>query len=62
MNKILQNQIASFVSGQKELSAELMDLFYTVSQTYDYFENKLARYGADAVKVDKHGADERRLL
>ena len=41
MNTLLKHQIASFISNQNEVQPELMDLFTTISSTYDFFESKL---------------------
>lgn len=41
MNTLLRHQIASFISNQKDVQPELMDLFVTISSTYDFYESKL---------------------
>ena len=41
MNKLLIRQTAEFFSSNPEIDPNLMNLFKTISDTYDFFENKL---------------------
>ena len=41
INKLLRTQISNYISGNNVVSHQLLELFETVSDTYDYFEAKL---------------------
>ncbi len=43
MHKLLKHQLSDFFTTQHEPSAELMDVFNMISQTYEFYEDKLKR-------------------